>query len=101
MENGEFKYVLYVPNLISNLLLVYQNTHLGYGHKVEFLLDLVMVHNLRDDLLVAMGKINHDKRLYSFSNFVPKSPSQALLIHSNSQSTLWHEWFDHLAFFYL
>ncbi len=43
MENGEFKYVLYIPNLSSNLLSVYQITHLGDGHKVEFLLDSMMV----------------------------------------------------------
>ena len=46
MENGEFKYVLYVPNLSSNLLSVYQITHLGDGHKVEFLPNSVMVHSL-------------------------------------------------------
>ena len=80
MENGEFKDVLYVPNLSSNLLSIYQITYLGDGHKVEFLPDSVMVRSLRDDSLVAVGKVNHDKRLYSFSHFVPKSPSQALLI---------------------
>ena len=101
MENGEFKDVLYVPNLSSNILLVYQITHLGDGHKVEFLPDSVMVCSLRDDSLVAVGKANDDKRLYSFSHFVPKSPSQALLTHSNSQTTLWHERFGHLAFRYL
>ena len=36
MDNGEFKDVLYIPNLSSNLLLVYQITHLGDDHKVEF-----------------------------------------------------------------
>ena len=101
MENGEFKDVLYFPNLSSNLLSVYQITHLGDGHKVEFLPDSMMVHSLRDDSSVAVGKVNHDKRLYSFSHFVPYSPSQALLTHSNSQSTLWHERFGHLAFHYL
>ena len=84
MENGEFKDVLYFPNLSSNLLSVYQITHLGDGHKVEFLLDSGMVHNLRDDSLVVVEKVNHDKRLYSFSHFVPKSPSQALLTHFTS-----------------
>ena len=101
MENWEFKDVLYIPNLSSNLLSFYQITHLGDGQKVEFLLDLVMVRSLRDYSLVAVGKFNHDKRLYSFSHFVPKSPSQALLTHSNSQTTLWHERFGHLSFFYL
>ena len=41
MENGEFRDVLYVPNLSSNLLSIYQITHHGDGHKVQFLLDSV------------------------------------------------------------
>ena len=65
MENGEFQDVLYVPNLSSNLLSIYQITHLGDGHRVEFLPNLVVI----------LGKVNHDKRFYSFSHFVPKSPS--------------------------
>ena len=83
MENGQFKYVLYVENLSSNLLSIYQITHYGCGNKVEFLPNLVMVQNLKDDLLVAVGKFNHDTRLYSFSHFVPKSPSHALLTQSH------------------
>ena len=37
MNNEMFKDVLYVPNLTSNLLSVYQMTHYGGGNKVEFL----------------------------------------------------------------
>ena len=88
MENGEFKEVLYVPNLSSNLLSIYQITHLGDGNKFEFLLDSVMVCSLRDDSLVVVGKVNDEKRLYSFSHFVPKSPSQALLTQSHPQTKL-------------
>ena len=98
MENGEFKDVLYVPNLSSNLLSIYQITHLGDGHKVEFIPDSVMVFNLKDDSLIGVGKVNHDTRLYSFSHFVPKFPLHALLTQSHSQSTLWHEWYGHLHF---
>ena len=58
MENGEFKYV---PNLSSNLLSIYQITHLGDGNKVGFLPDLVKVHSLKDDLVVVVGKVNHEK----------------------------------------
>ncbi len=43
MENGEFKDILYVPNLSSNILSIYQITHLGDSKKVEFLPDLIMV----------------------------------------------------------
>ena len=52
--------------------------------------------SLKDDSLVAMGKVNHNKRLYSF-----KSPLQALLTQSNSQSELWHERYGHLSICYL
>ena len=83
MENGEFKDVLYVP-LSSNLLSIYQITHYGGTNNVDFLPDLVMVCNLKDDSLVTVGKVNHDTRLYSFSHFVPRSSSQALLTQSNS-----------------
>ena len=60
-ENGEFNDVLYVPNLSSNILSIYQITHLGDGHKVDFLPDLVKVHSLKDDSLVAVGKLNMTK----------------------------------------
>ena len=59
------------------------------------------MHSLKDDSVVAVGKVNHDRRLYSFSHFVPKSPSQALLTQSNSQNKLWHEQYGHLSFCYL
>ena len=88
MENGEFQNVLYVPNQSSNLLSIYQITHLGDGHRVELLPDSIQVHSLKDNSLVAVGKVNDDKRLYSFSHFVPKSPSKALLSQSNSNIKL-------------
>ena len=34
----------------------------------------------------------------TFSHFVPKSPSQALLAHSTSNINLWHEQFCHIDF---
>jgi hypothetical protein len=101
MEDEEFKDVLYVPNLSTNLLSIYQITHCGGGNKVEFLPDSVVVQKLKDDSLFALGKINHATRLYSFSHLVPKSPSHALLTHSQSQNKLWHERYGHLSFHYL
>ena len=43
MENGEFKYFLYVPHLSTNILSIYQITHSIGGNKVEFLPELVMM----------------------------------------------------------
>lgn len=51
--------------------------------------------------MVEIGKANHETRLYSFSHFVSKSTSIALLTQSNSQSKLWHERFGHLNYYSL
>ncbi|MGI4370261.1 GAG-pre-integrase domain-containing protein, partial [Klebsiella pneumoniae] len=101
MDDGTFENVLYVPNLSTNLLSIYQITHYGNGKKVEFTPDSVVVKELDDDALVAVGQVNDNSRLYSFSHFVPSSPSRALLTHSNSESKLWHERFGHLNYHYL
>ena len=55
--------------LSSNLLSIYQITHLRDGHRVEFLPDSVQMHSLKDNSLVVVGKVNNHKRLYSFSHF--------------------------------
>ena len=84
MESGAFKDVLYVPNLTSNLLLVYQTTHYGGGNKVEFILDSVVVKSIKDDSMVAIGEAKQDSILYTFSSSMPKSNAQSLLIHLNT-----------------
>ena len=59
------------------------------------------MHSLKENSLVVVGKVNNNKRLYSFSHFVPKSPSKAFLHQSNSNIKLWHDLYGHLAFRYL
>ena len=88
LDNGVFKDVLHVPNHSTNLLSIYQISHYECGNKVELLPDTVVVKNLKDDSMVAIGKENHETRLYSFSHFVPKSTSFVLWTHSNTQSKL-------------
>ena len=57
--------------------------------------------SIKDDSMVAIGEANHGLRLYIFSSFVPKSNAQTLLMHSNTESKLWHERFGHLNYRYL
>ena len=54
MDNGIFKDVLHVPNLSTNLLSIYQIIHYGCGNKVDFLPDIVVVKNLKDDSVMVV-----------------------------------------------
>lgn len=101
MYDGTFENVLYVHNLTTNLLSIYQITHYGDVKKVEFTPKSVMVKDIENDALVEVGQANHNSRFYSFSHFVPQSPYMALLTHSNSENKLWHVRFGHLNYHYL
>ena len=43
LEHGYFSNVLYVPSLASNILSVYQMTHMGVPKRVSFSLDYVEI----------------------------------------------------------
>lgn len=58
MDDGTFENVLYLPNLSFNLFSIYQITHFRYGKKVEYLLDSIIVNELKDDALVVVGQAN-------------------------------------------
>jgi hypothetical protein len=49
---------------------------------------------------VATGEVNHQFRLYTFSEFI--EPDSALLLtHADESSRIWHERFEHLNFIYM
>ena len=73
LEAGYFDNVLHVPSLSMNLLSIYQITHSGSGRKVEFYPDSVVISDLKTGSKIAHGVADHHSRLYSFSNFIPKS----------------------------
>ena len=101
LENGYFPNVLYVPSLESNLLSVYQMTHMGVPKRVSFSLNDVEIIEIASRKLVAKSLANHHPKLYEFSHFVADSKRTALLTHGNEVSILWHERFNHLNFKYL
>ena len=100
LEHGCFSNVLYVPYLASNLLSVYQMTHMGVPKRVSFIPYDVEITEIASRKLVAKGFSNHHAKFYEFSHFVGDAKPTALLTHGNEVTRLWHERFDHLNFKY-
>jgi hypothetical protein len=100
LTNGSFKNVLYVPNLSFNLLSVYQMTNFGTGNKFIFTPNSVEIYDMQTNSRVATGEVNHQSRLYTFSEFIELDYA-LLLTHANESSRIWHERFGHLNFRYM
>ena len=98
LKHGYFFNVLYVPSLASNLLSVYQMTHMGVPKRVSFSPDDVEITKLSSGKLVAKGLANYHAKAYEFSHFLADAKPTALLTHGNEVSRLWHERFSHLKF---
>ena len=101
VEGGTFINVLSVPSLSTNLLSVYQITHLGEGMRVQFSPYSIEIRMLHIDTTIIVGRAYCQFRLYTFLNFVPNISLAALLTHSDGVSKLWHERFGHLNYHYL
>ena len=101
LEHGYFSDVLYVPDLATNFLSVYQMTHKGEPKRVIFTPDMVEISEISTDQVIAVGYVDHHERMYKFSNFLPTSSDQALHSHDNEVFSLWHERFGHMNYRYL
>ena len=101
VKHGEFKNVLYVPSLATNLLSIYHMTHTGSPKRVTFDPNSVQITEKDTRKLVAKGIANHSTKSYEFSHFLHVSPPTALLSHANNNNNIWHERFGHLNFKYL
>jgi hypothetical protein len=100
LTNGSFENVLHVPKLSVNLLSVYQMMNSGIRNKVVFTPNSVDIYDLQTNSMVATGEVNHQSRLYTFSEFI--EPDYALLLtHTDESSRIWHEMFRHLNFRYM
>jgi hypothetical protein len=100
LTNGSFENVLHVPKLSVNLLSMYQMTNSGTGKKVIFTPNVMDIYDMQTNSRVATGEVNHQSRLYTFSEFIEPN-SSLLLTHADESSRIWHKRFGHLNFRYM
>ena len=78
IHHGEFKNLLYVPSLASNLLYVYQMTHTGLPNQVVFGPDSMEILDISTEKIEVKGVAIHSSKAYEFSHFLPYStPAQS------------------------
>jgi hypothetical protein len=100
LTNGSFMNVLHVPKLFVNLLFVYQMKNSGTGKRDIFTPDVVDKYDMQTNSRVSTSEVNHQSRLYTFSEFI-KPDSTLLLTHVDESSRIWHERFRYLNFRYM
>jgi hypothetical protein len=100
LTNGSFENVMHVPKLSVNLLSVYHMTNLSTVKKVIFTPNSMDIYDMQTNSRVATGEVNHQSRLYTFSEFI--EPDSALLLtDANESIRIWHERFGNLNFRYM
>jgi hypothetical protein len=100
LTNRSFKNMLHVPKIFVNLLSVYQITNSSTEKKVIFTPNFVDIYDMQTNSRVSTSEVNHQSRLYTFSEFI--EPDSALLLtHADESSRIWHERFGHLNFRYM
>jgi hypothetical protein len=100
LTNGSFENVLHIPKLFVKLLFVYQRTNSDIAKKFIFTPNSMDIYDMQTNSRVATDEVNHQSRLYTFSEFI--EPNSALLLtHVDESSRIWHEMFGHLNFRYM
>jgi hypothetical protein len=70
------------------------------GKKFIFTPDFVEIYDMQTNSRVSTSEVNHQSRLYTFSEFI--EPDSALLLtHAHESSRIWHKRFGHLNFIYM
>jgi hypothetical protein len=100
LTNGSFENVLHVFKLFVNILSVYQMTNSRTRNKFIFTANAVDIYDMQTNSRIATSEVNHQSRLYTFSEFV--EPDSALLLtHVDESSRIWQERFRNLNFRYM
>ena len=97
LTNGSFENVMHVPKIYVNLLSMYQMKNYGIGKKFIFTPNAVDIYDMQTNSRVATGEVNHQSRLYTFSEFI--EPDSALLLtHADESSRIWNKRFGNFEF---
>jgi hypothetical protein len=100
LTNESFENVLHVPRISVNLLSVYHMTKSGTRKRLIFTHDAVDIYDMQTNSKVATSEVNHQSRLYTFSEFI-ELDFALLLTHADEISRIWKKWFGHLNFRYI
>jgi hypothetical protein len=68
--------------------------------RVIFTPDAMNIYDMKTNSKVATGEVNHQSRLYMFSEF-NELDSALLLTHTDERNRVWHERFMNLNFIYM
>jgi hypothetical protein len=85
LTNGSFENVLHVPKISVNLLSVYQIMNLGTRNKVVCTPNAVDIYDMQTNSKVSTDEVNHQSRLYTFSEFI--EPDYDLQLTHNDESS--------------
>jgi hypothetical protein len=100
LTNRTFENVLHVPKISFNLLSVYQMKNSGTRKKFIFTPNAMDMYDMQTNSNIATGEVNHQSRLYTFSEFIERD-YVLLLTHAHESSRIWHERSSHLNFRYM
>jgi hypothetical protein len=100
LNNRSFENVLHVHKIYVNLLSMYQMTNYNTEKKFIFTPNSMDIYDMQTNFRVATGEVNHQSRLYAFSEFIELDYA-LLLTHADESSRIWHERFGHLNFIYM
>jgi hypothetical protein len=70
------------------------------GKRVIFTPDAVGIYDMKTNSRVATDEVNHQSRLYTFSEFIERYYA-LLLTHDDESSRIWYKRFENLNFRYM
>ena len=100
LAGGSLQDVLYVLDILMNLLSIYQIFHSGSGKIVEFSPHDMVIRDLHDpEMIVSTGSADYASCLYRFDGFESSDDTgSCYVVHVDSVSRLWHEHFRHVNY---